>query len=1006
MNPKLLCKQILPQWVFFRQRSPKHVIGRSFLLWFLLLAAGIALVGTRYLSHQQASARITAQAALEVIADLKIQQMVNWRNERLKDGRLLRALPYTARRALDAMAQPDSVSTRLMFTGSLAPLLASGDYKEALLLDEGLNVRIVHPSGASTELGETVRRAATRAALTREVVMTDLHQAADSNQVHLCIIVPLVVRRDGTRISVPAAGSPPSSADRSAGVLVLRISANDFLFPLIQRWPTPSLSAETLLVRREGNEVLFLNEPRHRKGTAMTLRRPLDDVRLPAARGARGETGIQEGVDYRGVPVVAVVRPVPDTPWLMVAKVDQAELYAPLRRQALTVGVVALTLLLIAALAVTLLWRRRKESLLREQLQAEQEQRALSERAKEELRQSEAKYRTLVENIPQKIFLKDRHSRYVSVNGRYASDLGLRPDQVPGCEDFAFFPKDLANKYRADDQRIMTAGVTEEYDEAYVELGEQRFIHTIKTPVRDVDGRVIGILGVFSDITERRQAEAALQESERRLKETQRMAQLGHWKWDIATGKVEWSEEVFNIFRLDPKTFTPQINSILSLSPWPEDHERDNELIQKAMISREKGHYDQRFLFPDGSIGYYHSTFQGVYDEGGNLISIVGTVLDVTERKRAEGALRESERQWQTTFDAIADGVILLAADDSVLKSNTAAERLLGKKATELLGRRYFEVLHGAREPVPGCPVVAARRTKRRACMELPLGDQLYNVTVDPLLDSQSQFQGAVHVITNITERKRLEQERAVIELKLRQQQKLESIGTLAGGVAHEINNPVNGIMNYAQLIQDRLPAESPLKEFTGEILHETHRVAAIVRNLLTFARDEKQSHSPARICDIVESTLSLIRTVIRHDQIGLTVDVPEDLPEMKCRSQQLQQVLMNLVTNARDALNQRYPSEDPDKVIRLSARLMEKAGRRWIRVTVEDHGTGITPEVRERMFDPFFTTKPRDRGTGLGLAISHGIVKEHLGELTVETEPGKLTRMHVDLPVDNGWQM
>ncbi len=1006
MNPKLLCKQILPLRMFFRQRSPKRGIEWSFLLWFLLLAAGITLVGTRYLSHQQSNARITAQAALEAIADLKIQQIVNWRKERLKDARLLRALPYTARRALDAMAQPDSLSTRLMFTGGLAPLLANGDYRAALLLDEGLNVRIIHPAGASSELGETVRRAAAQAARTREVVMTDLHQAADSNRVHLCIIVPLVVRRVGDRIIVPGAGAPPSPGDRIAGLLVLRISANDFLFPLIQRWPTPSLSAETLLVRREGNEVLFLNEPRHRKGAAMTLRRPLNDARLPAARGVRGESGVQEGVDYRGVPVVAVARPVPDTPWLMVAKVDQAELYAPLRRQALTVGVVALALLLIAALVVTLLWRRRKESLLRDQLQTEQEQRALAERAKEELRQSEAKYRTLVENIPQKIFLKDCNSRYVSVNGRYARDLGLQPDQVPGTEDFAFYPKDLANKYRADDQRIMATGVTEEYDEEYVERGEHRFIHTTKTPVRDVDGRVIGILGVFSDITERRQAEAALRESERRLKDTQRMARLGHWKWEIATGNVEWSEEVFDIFRLDPKTFTPRIDSVLSLSPWPEERERGNELIQRAMTSRERGDYDQRFLFPDGSIGYYHSTFQGIYDAGGELVSIVGTVLDVTERKRAEGALRESERQWQTTFDAIADGVILLAADDRVLKSNTAAERLLGKKATELLGQRYFEVLHGSCAPVPGCPVVAARQTKHRASMELPLGDRLYNLTVDPLLDSQNHFQGAVYVITDITERKRLERERAVIEAKLRQQQKLESIGTLAGGVAHEINNPVNGIMNYAQLIQDRLPVESPLKEFTGEILHETHRVAGIVRNLLTFSRDEKQSHSPARICDIVESTLSLIRTVIRHDQIELVVDVPEDLPEVKCRSQQLQQVLMNLVTNARDALNQRYSGENPDKVIRLSARLSERERRRWLRVTVEDHGTGITPEVRERMFDPFFTTKPRDRGTGLGLAISHGIVKEHHGELTVETEPGKLTRMHVDLPVDNGWQM
>ena len=242
------------------------------------------------------------------------------------------------------------------------------------------------------------------------------------------------------------------------------------------------------------------------------------------------------------------------------------------------------------------------------------------------------------------------------------------------------------------------------------------------------------------------------------------------------------------------------------------------------------------------------------------------------------------------------------------------------------------------------------------------------------------------------------------MEAQLRQQQRLESIGTLASGVAHEINNPITGILNYAQLIQDRLPAESPLTEFTGEIMHETQRVAAIVRNLLTFARNEKQSHSPARIADFVQGTLSLIRTVIRRDQITLTVSVQEDLPLLKCRSQQIQQVLMNLVTNARDALNARYPAHHPDKILILEARLISKEERRWIRVTVEDHGTGISPEIRERIFDPFFTTKPRDVGTGLGLSISHGIVKEHHGEIIMQSEPGKFTRFHVDLPVDNGW--
>jgi signal transduction histidine kinase len=249
-------------------------------------------------------------------------------------------------------------------------------------------------------------------------------------------------------------------------------------------------------------------------------------------------------------------------------------------------------------------------------------------------------------------------------------------------------------------------------------------------------------------------------------------------------------------------------------------------------------------------------------------------------------------------------------------------------------------------------------------------------------------------VSTDITERVRL-------EAQLRQQQKLEAIGTLAGGVAHEINNPINGIMNYAQLIKDLVAGQEPaVDEIADEIIIETERVASIVRNLLRFARHEKEEHGPVAVREIVEGTLALVNTVLRHDQILLEVSVPEGLPQIRCRSQEIQQVVMNLVTNARDALNAKYLEYDEDKVMRLQAARVDTEHGPCVKLTVEDHGIGIEPDVKPRIFDPFFTTKGRDQGTGLGLSISYGIVREHGGTITVETETGKYSRVSVFLPV------
>jgi signal transduction histidine kinase len=246
-----------------------------------------------------------------------------------------------------------------------------------------------------------------------------------------------------------------------------------------------------------------------------------------------------------------------------------------------------------------------------------------------------------------------------------------------------------------------------------------------------------------------------------------------------------------------------------------------------------------------------------------------------------------------------------------------------------------------------------------------------------------------------IKERRRLE-----LESKLRQQQKLESIGLLAGGVAHEINNPVNGIMNYGQLILDSENIDEDTRTFASEIVHESERVSGIVSNLLKFSRHGRKTRIPVEFKDILERTLSLVNMVFKKDNIKIITDIKDDLPKVKCNPQEIQQVLLNLITNSRDALNKKYAGEDGNKTVTISMDKMNKDGGDYLEVVVEDFGMGIDPEILDRLFDPFFTTKGPGEGTGLGLSISYGIIEEHGGALWVESEKGKYTRFHIELPL------
>jgi PAS domain S-box-containing protein len=278
----------------------------------------------------------------------------------------------------------------------------------------------------------------------------------------------------------------------------------------------------------------------------------------------------------------------------------------------------------------------------------------ISERKQAEIavKESEEKFRALYDNAPLSYQSLNDDGTFKDVNPTWLKTLGFEREEVIGKSFAGFLHPDWKPHF----------------EKNFPAFKKRGYVHDVQFKIRHNDGHYLdisfeGCIGynpdgtfkqtyyVFQDITERKQAEEKLRESEKKLKEAQEMAHLGYWKWDIKTGDCEWSEETYKTFHLDPKKFTPKLESIMKLSPWPGDNERDQEIIQRSLENREQGSFEQRFLRPDGSIGYYFSTFRGIFDENDNLITMLGTIQDITERKQAEIALKISEEKFRGIYE-------------------------------------------------------------------------------------------------------------------------------------------------------------------------------------------------------------------------------------------------------------------------------------------------------------------------------------------------------------------
>jgi len=610
-------------------------------------------------------------------------------------------------------------------------------------------------------------------------------------------------------------------------------------------------------------------------------------------------------------------------------------------------------------------------------------------RAEEALQRSEERYRTILEEMEDAYSEVDLGGHLTFFNNSVCRYLGYSREELIGMSYKGFSAEDdIESVFRVFNEVYRTGVPNKGFPWKIIRKdGSYGFAETSVSPLKNDKDEIIGFRGVGRDITERKQAEEKLRQSEENYKTLFNSSVVGMYVMDAETLKVVMGNKAAR----EMIGFSSAEEGI-GVNPFdfvvPEDRDKVLEIAINEFLQDSRQTHEIRVMDKDGRRGWQSISIARIMHKG-RLASLV-SFTDITERKRMEEALRQSEENYRALFDSSVIGTIVIDAETmKVVMANQAAAKTFGLgSAEEALEVDWLAFIRPEdKERVFEIAEKNLFEQDSQHTYELGAvtkdGREIWISATGAKIIHEGKLAGLIS-FTDITEQKRQNE-------RLMMTDRLASLGELAAGAAHELNNPLTSIVGFSQLLMEKeVPGD--IREDLKLISNEAQRAVSVTNNLLTFARKHAPMKQLNRINNIIEDVLELRAYEQEVNHIDVERHLATNLPEIMVDYFQMQQVFMNIIINAEYFMTEAHN--------RGTLTIATRKQNSTVRISITDDGPGITPENLKHIFDPFFTTKEAGKGTGLGLSICHGVVTEHGGQIYVRSQLGKGVTTFIELPI------